>query len=219
MESVVQVVRGSQIDPKNQVCTFCGIEAVSMFCVTKETKYDGVLLSSFGICKEHLDRLNALLSGKFDIDDIYLEQYRVKQPKRVQLRRFPPVDIAPTKNKKSLKQCEFTGCVNKFHGIVNKKYCDDPRCKELRAEYFGSIVRTKLKDPDAKNLILSGPHYKRKLRSGQALKLRCRARNVLGMRCSNTYTITFDLKQRIYPEFCECHRSAYKRQRFYLQKG
>jgi len=220
MECVVQVVRGSKLDPKGNNCIFCeNKEAVSLFCVTKEIKFDGVILNSFGICKEHLDRLNALMSGEFDIDDISLEKYRKKNTKKLQLRGFPPISIADTKNKKSFKQCEFSGCTNKFHGIVNQKYCNDPRCKELRGEYFSTIKRTRFKDPDAQNIILSGPRYKKKLRSGQALKIRCRARSSQGIRCSNTFPITFDLKQGVYPCFCECHRSAYKRQRFYLQKG
>jgi hypothetical protein len=231
MECVVQVVRGSPLDPKHNHCVFCGTdETVSLFLITKEVKYDGVLLNGFGICKEHLDRLNALLSGEFDIDDIFLEKYRVGHAKKVQLRRypsvkprrlrkFPAVNIAVTKNKKTRKQCAFTGCTNMFTGIANKDYCDDPRCVELRNEYFRTIKRVKLKDPDAKNLILSGPQYKRRLKSGQSLKIRCRAKDSLGLRCKNTFLITFDLKQGVYPCFCECHRSAYKRQRFYLQKG
>lgn len=249
MECVVQVVRGAPLDPKHNHCVFCGTdETVSIFLITKEVKYDGVLLNGFGICKEHLDKMNTLLSGEFDIDDIFLEKYRVGHSKKVNLRRyppinkpygrilarekrdftpktrsllkkFPPVSIASTKNKKTRKQCAFAGCTNIFTGIANKDYCDDPRCIELRNEYFKTIKRTKLKDPDAKNLILSGPRYKRKLKSGQSLKIRCRAKDSLGLRCRNTFLITFDLKQGVYPCFCECHRSAYKRQRYYLQKG
>ena len=220
MECVVKVVRGSALDPVKHQCLFCGTaQAESIFCVTKEIKYDGVLLNCFGICKEHLDRLNALLSGEFNIDDIYLEKYRVRHGKNLQLRRYPPIDIAKTQNKRTRKQCAFAGCTNTFIGIANKDYCDDPRCKELRGEYFKSIPRVRLSDPDAKNIVLSGPKIKKKLKSGQSLKLRCRARSSLGVRCANTYLITFDLKQGVYPMFCECHRNAYKRQRFYLQKG
>lgn len=219
MECVVQVVRGSKLDPAKTSCAFCGTDqTVSLFCITKETKYDGVLMTCFGICKEHLDRLNALMSGEFDIDDIFLEKYRVKH-KSLNLRRFPPpAQIAKTENRKTLKQCEFHGCTNTFYGIVNQKYCNDERCKELRNEYFKTVPRTRLSDPDGKNIILSTRH-KRKLKSGQPLKIRCRAVSSLGVRCKNTFLITFDLKQNAYPMFCECHRSAYKRQRFYLQKG
>ena len=219
MESVVQVVRGSQLDPKTHHCVFCGVTATSLFCITKDKKYDGIVINSFGVCNEHLDKLNTLLSGEFDIDDIFLEKYRVTHAKKVHLRRYPPVNIANTKNRKFKKTCSFTGCTNEFIGIANKDYCDDPRCIELRTEYFKNIKRTKLKDPDAKNIILAGPRYKKKLKSGQALHIRCGARSSLGIRCSNTFLITFDLKQGVYPRFCECHRSAYKRQRYYLQKG
>lgn len=220
MECVAKVVRGSPLDPAHNICVFCGTEqATSLFCITKEIKYDGTLLNCFGICREHLDKLNTLLSGEFNIDDIYLEKHRKNLSKKVQLRRFPTVEIATTKNKKTWKTCEFAGCMNRFLGIANKKYCDDERCIELRAEYFKTIKRVKFKDPDAKNLILSGPRYKRFLKSGQPIRIRCRAISSLGIRCKNTFTITFDLKQNVYPCFCECHRSAYKRQRFHLQKG
>ena len=89
MECVVKVVRGSPLTPKDQECIFCkNKEAIAVFSVTKEIKYDGVLLSCFGICKEHLDRLNALLSGEFNIDDIFLEKYRVQRSQKIQLRGF-----------------------------------------------------------------------------------------------------------------------------------
>jgi len=219
MECVVQVVRGQKLDIKNVTCSFCGTDqTTSIFCITKETKYDGTLLQCFGICKEHLDRLNALMSGEFNIDDIFIEKYRIKHGTKLNLRRFPAAVIAKTDNNKTWKQCEFTGCINKFYGIANQKYCTDERCKQLRKEYFKTVPRTKLMDPDSKNIILSTRH-KRKLKSGQSLKIRCHAITSQNIRCKNTYFITFDLKQSTYPMFCECHRSAYKRQRFLLQKG
>lgn len=219
MECVAQAVRGSKLSSKGHYCIFCkDKEAVSLFCITKQEKHDGTLLNGFGICQEHLDRLNALLSGEFDIDNIYLEKYRIKHSKKIQLRRFPAIQIAITKNKKTYKKCEFSGCTNTFLGIANKKYCDDTRCIEMRNEYFKTIPRTRLSDPDVKNIIL-GPKYKKKLRSGQSLKIRCHAKNASNIRCRNTFLITFDLKQKTYPMFCEHHRSAYKRQRYYLQKG
>ena len=87
IECVVQVVRGNKLEPGKETCSFCGKLATSIFCVTKSTKYDGVVLSGFPICKEHQDKLNALLSGEFDIDQISLEQYRVKPDGRICLRR------------------------------------------------------------------------------------------------------------------------------------
>jgi hypothetical protein len=87
MESVVQVVRGSQLNIDTHFCIFCGSPATSIFSITQEKKYDGILLKCFPICKEHQDRINALLSGEFDIDEIFLDKYRTKHAKKVQLRQ------------------------------------------------------------------------------------------------------------------------------------
>ena len=233
MECVVQVTRGSKLDPESESCSFCGNKATAIFCVTKSIKYDGVVLSGFPICKEHHDKLNALLSGEFDIDQIYLEQYRVKHDRKIYLRRWvlkfnnnfdkiihhakrkhPPLPIAKTIHKKSWQECLFLGCTNRYYGIKNKKYCDDPRCKEARKAACKAKGRKRLGDPDAKNLVISKTRFKDRLHNGQAIHIRCRARNSLKERCKNTFLITYDPKQKDYPMFCEEHRSAYRRLRY-----
>jgi hypothetical protein len=128
------------------------------------------------------------------------------------------MNLAKTNNKKMHKQCAFLGCTNTFYGIANKDYCDDPRCKEIRNEHFKSIKRTRFKDPDAVNLLL-GPNLKKKLKTGQVLNIRCRAKNSLNVRCPNKIRIVYNQQQGIYPCFCEDHRSAFRRQRYSLQKG
>lgn len=86
MESVVQVVRGDSLDPKSHPCIFCGKTSGSgLLGVTAGKKYDGTLLKTFSLCEEHFDKLNALLSGEFDIDLILLEKYR-KQPATLHFR-------------------------------------------------------------------------------------------------------------------------------------
>lgn len=87
MESVVQVIRGAPLETEGNYCNFCGKEASSLFLITKEKKYDGILVNSFPICREHLDKLNAILSGEFDIDEIFLSKYSSKPTRRVQLRQ------------------------------------------------------------------------------------------------------------------------------------
>ncbi len=87
METVVQVVRGDSLDVSNKPCIFCSrVESQEMFAITAGKKYDGVLLRGFPICSEHLHKLNALLSGEFDIDRIELESYRKSVGKAVRLR-------------------------------------------------------------------------------------------------------------------------------------
>lgn len=77
MESVVQVMRGDSLDVSNQPCIFCGrVESQQMFFLTAGKKYDGTLVKGFPVCAEHQHKLDALLSGEFDIDLIELEKFR-----------------------------------------------------------------------------------------------------------------------------------------------
>lgn len=77
MESVVQVIRGDSLEAATRPCIFCGrVDEQEIFFVTSGKKYDGTLVRGFPICKEHQDKLDALLSGEFDIDKIELEKYR-----------------------------------------------------------------------------------------------------------------------------------------------
>ena len=77
METVVKFVRGDSLEPAGKSCIFCGRQACyHVFGVTAGKKYDGTLMKTFPLCEEHLDKINALLSGEFDIDMISLEKYR-----------------------------------------------------------------------------------------------------------------------------------------------
>jgi hypothetical protein len=218
MESVIQVVRGDNLDCKNKKCVFCSKPAVDLFGVTSGRKYDGVVIKSFNICKEHRDKINALLSGKFDIDEIYLEQYKITRAKKINMRRLPPLRIAETKNRKTYKTCQFTGCENKFWGIAVQKYCTDPRCKELRKIRFAAKGRRKMFDASVSNIIIERKSAGSKLKNNQVLTIRCRAKDINGCRCKETFTILYSKNRKVYPMFCEEHRSAYKRLR-YNQRG
>jgi len=88
MESVIQVVRGDPLEISNKHCIFCGRnngETKILGIITKKT-FDGLLFKSFPMCTEHTDKLNALLSGEFDIDKIELEKYRKPVGKAVRFR-------------------------------------------------------------------------------------------------------------------------------------
>ena len=216
MECVVQVVRGDSLE-KIGVCNFCDNQGTNIFGITKGKKHDGIIMAGFYVCKKHQNKLNALLSGEFDIDQIFLDSDKIIRTKRVNMRCFPPISLAKTKHKKFWQTCSFIGCTNRYYGIKNQKYCTDPRCKELRGIIVKTKSRKKLSDSDAKNLILNRNNYNKHLKKGQVLKIRCRAINPVKDRCLNTFLITYDPKQNIYPMFCECHRSAYKRLLF--QRG
>lgn len=76
-ESVVQVVQGDSLDPKGRECIFCGrVENPQLFSVSLGKRHNGTLLRHFPVCEEHLDKLNALLSGEYEIDAIQLDKYR-----------------------------------------------------------------------------------------------------------------------------------------------
>lgn len=77
METIVKVVRGDSLEASNKPCIFCGkVSGYQIFGVTAGQKHDGTLMKIFSLCEEHLDKLNALLSGEFDIDMIAMEKYR-----------------------------------------------------------------------------------------------------------------------------------------------
>ena len=86
MECVVQVTRGQDLNEPGE-CSFCGKSSIAVFCVTKGKKYDGTILNGFRICKEHNDKLNSLLSGEFDIDQIHLDSYKLTHTRKINVRR------------------------------------------------------------------------------------------------------------------------------------
>lgn len=216
MESIVQVVKGDQIDkPSDYTCEFCSksTPASQLFGVTVVKKHSGVLLKLFGVCDDHLHRLNAMLSGEFDIDEIYLDRFRKGARKVLKVRGHPALLIAETKNKKTQKECSFPGCTNRFYGIATRKYCSDERCIEMRKIAMASIPRKRMRDPDADNIILPKA-VSTKIKKGRVLHLRCRARDKNGCRCTNTFTTIFEPQKHIYPKYCPEHRTSHRRQRF-----
>lgn len=128
------------------------------------------------------------------------------------------VNIAKTKNKQYKKQCAALGCTNYFYGIANRKYCNDPRCSEIRKLIAKSIPRKIMRDPTVENLILK-KSYLKKIKKGQVLSMRCHAKDCNGKRCCGTFLITYDPKRETYPKFCKDHRSTYRRHRFSIQRG
>jgi len=74
METVITKVRGEDLKTNN--CKFCKeTENLKIFGIITNKTFDGYLIKSFGICTEHLEKLNALLSGEYDIDNIFLEKH------------------------------------------------------------------------------------------------------------------------------------------------
>ena len=87
METIIEAKRGDKL--KAIECAFCGeTKNCKFFGVEAGERYDGTVLRHFGVCPEHLAKINALLSGEFDIDRIDLEKYRkVHIGKGIRLRR------------------------------------------------------------------------------------------------------------------------------------
>ena len=87
METVIQAVRGDNLDTTNSHCIFCGkIDDTKLFGVIPKKMHDGHLLKTYPACNEHLSRIDALLSGEFDIDKINLDEYRKPARKAVRFR-------------------------------------------------------------------------------------------------------------------------------------
>lgn len=82
METVIKVIEGDPVDIlDNGECIFCDSQSTHVFMTTIGKKYNGTLVKGFKICTEHMDKLNAILSGKFDIDLVYLRKYnQTKRP-------------------------------------------------------------------------------------------------------------------------------------------
>lgn len=76
MESVINIVEGDPIDILHTgSCIFCENQSTHVFFKSIGKKYNGLLVKGFWICDEHMDKLNIILSGKFDLDLIYLDKY------------------------------------------------------------------------------------------------------------------------------------------------
>ena len=74
-ESIINYIRGDKLE--SDVCQFCGSSKnCKIFGMISRDNFDGKVLMHFSVCEEHLSKLNALLSGEFDIDRINLEKYR-----------------------------------------------------------------------------------------------------------------------------------------------
>jgi len=82
MEAIIKHVRGDKL--KTDSCIFCSnTQNIKIFGVIVDEKHDGHLMRMFGVCPEHLDKLNALLSGEYDIDSILLDKYRKAKPRLI----------------------------------------------------------------------------------------------------------------------------------------
>ena len=108
MEAIVEVIKG-ELNFLNKKCSFCDKEATLLSGVVNEIRYDDTArLKTLPICKKHFDKLNAILIGEFDIDNIFLKEYSESNKiGRVKLRKHPPIEIAKTKNKIFLQKCSF----------------------------------------------------------------------------------------------------------------
>ncbi|GAG12799.1 unnamed protein product [marine sediment metagenome] len=74
-ETIIKKVRGDDLEPKE--CAFCGSkDNLKFFGTNVDKRYDGMVMRHFGVCDEHLAKINAILSGEFDIDRIDLERFR-----------------------------------------------------------------------------------------------------------------------------------------------
>jgi hypothetical protein len=218
MECVITVVRGNKLEVEKNTCQFCCKKAVAFFGITKGKKHDGTLFKGFGICEDHKNKLNSILSGEFDIDYIYSDRINKLASKTVKLRYHPPIQISKTNNKKTLKTCAYPGCSNTFYGIAVQKYCNDDICKEKRKKDLKNKKRKQVIDKTVSNIIIDKKIGKR-LNDNQILKMQCRAKDINGNRCKNTFTIEYQNKRTVYRKFCDEHTSSYKRQRFSLQRG
>lgn len=76
METIITTAQGDNLTTKGKTCTFCDQPAEALFGVIAGKKWNGEVLRSFPTCSVHLECLNSLLSGDYDIDKINLDSLR-----------------------------------------------------------------------------------------------------------------------------------------------
>lgn len=76
METIITVAQGDSLTTKGKTCIFCDKPATTLFGVLAGKRFDGEVLRSFPVCEAHLECLNSLLSGNYDIDKINLDSLR-----------------------------------------------------------------------------------------------------------------------------------------------
>lgn len=128
------------------------------------------------------------------------------------------MNIAKQTLKMTSKTCAYSYCTNTFTGSQFQRYCNDPRCKELR-QLERNKDRQKKIDNDADNRIIAKVAIKRALEmKKKVVTLKCKAKNAKGNVCGKQFNVELDLKRAIYPKYCELHANAYKRKRYMLSR-
>jgi hypothetical protein len=87
MESIIKIKSGDKLTTLTS-CEFCGHPSEDVLGVILADDYLGensYVLRSFGICENHKKKINALLSGEYDIDSIFTLEYK-KGQKHLKLR-------------------------------------------------------------------------------------------------------------------------------------
>lgn len=77
METLVQVLAGDELDKKEE-CTFCFEQSTKMILSVKRKRRDGYMLTGVPVCSDHYKRMELILSGDFDIDNIKLNKNEAK---------------------------------------------------------------------------------------------------------------------------------------------
>lgn len=119
----------------------------------------------------------------------------------------------------STKTCAHIGCENTFIGSPFQRFCNDQRCKDIRALEQKQKHKNAPVDKDADNRIVSKTIISRAISmKKKTIILRCKAHNINGHICNSPFQVTLEVKKSVYPKYCSKHRNAYKRQRYKLSK-
>jgi hypothetical protein len=103
--------------------------------------------------------------------------------------------------RKEIRTCKHPGCNKKFEGSPTSLYCVDHRTRKSRAERF---VPKEIPKPEDTNLVIeSDTHMPVQKRMTCSLP-----------GCGKDYTFTIYPDHKIYPMYCELHRTEFKRRHF-----
>lgn len=113
------------------------------------------------------------------------------------------------------KKCADPNCENIFEGSQFQKYCKDEKCRTARLD-SQERNRKIIVDEDADNRIILKTTIIRKKLDKKAITLRCKAKKSNGGICGKTFVVNLDVRQSVYPKFCDEHVNAHKRKRYLL---
>lgn len=79
MEAIIQVIEGDKFED-TQTCIFCDKSTTIAFGLITDKKYNGHIIKYYGICTEHLEIIESILTGEFNINKLHNKPFNQDIP-------------------------------------------------------------------------------------------------------------------------------------------